>query len=50
MGGDTPQYFQSRSKKFLTNEKSVNDKAWIVRIQVGPTSECFRQRSVHDDS
>ena len=50
MGGETPpQYFQGRSKIFLINEKSVHDKAWIVRIQVGPTSECFRQGSVHDD-
>ena len=44
-----PQCFQSRSKIFLMNEKSVHDKAWTVRIQVGPTSECFRQRSVHED-
>ena len=50
-GGETlPQYFQSRSKNFLINEKSVHDKAWIVRSQVDPTPECFRQRSVHDDT
>ena len=48
--GEHPQYFLSRSKFFLVNEKSVHDNACIVRIQVGPTCECFRQRSVHDDS
>ena len=41
-----PHYFLSRSKIFLVNEKSVRENSWIV----GPTSECFRQRSVHDDS
>ena len=45
-----PNIFRAGPKFFLINEKSVHDKAWIVRIQVGPTSECSRQRSVHDDS
>ena len=43
-GGETPPIFLSRSKIFLVNEKSVHDIAWIVRIQVGPTSDCFRQK------
>ena len=42
----TPKCFQSRSKIFLINEKSVHD---TVQIQIGPTSGCFRQRSVHED-
>ena len=36
-------------KLSLISEKSVHDKAWTVRIQVCLISECFRQRSVHDD-
>ena len=41
-GGETPpQDFLSQSKIFQVNKKSVHDNAWIVRIQVGPTSECF---------
>ena len=48
-GGETrPQYFQSRSKIFLIDEKSVSDEAWIldssIRVLVGPTSKCFRHR------
>ena len=50
MGVRHPQYFLRRSKIFLVNGKSVHNNAWIVRIQVDPTPDCFRQRSVHDNS
>ena len=48
--GNPSNVFRVGPKVLLINEKSVYDKAWIVRIQVDPTSECFKQRSVHDDS
>ena len=38
------------SVQIFSGKRKVHDNAWIVRIQVGPTSECFRQRLVHEDS
>ena len=54
-GGETPppQIFSESFQNFCHKRKvgpwRCLDLSWIVRVQVGPTSKCFRQRSVHDD-